>query len=228
MRRRASPPPVRTRSSGTTGTSATAAMARPASRRNTPTTIPGPIVVTLTVSDAFGRPASAAAATNAASGVTAVRVIANRQLHDIAGARRSRVRRCSSTPPRRRRRRDASIVSYQWDFGDGTPAGSGIQTSHAYSVVGSYTVTLTVIDDIGHKGVLSQPSVRSRPIRRRPPSLRSRADSRPFRGVRRVRFGRGNRTAYRRAIPGRLVTVRGLGVERCRIPTRGRQLTTSP
>jgi hypothetical protein len=38
-----------------------------------------------------------------------------------------------------------SIVSYDWDFGDGTQ-GSGATTSHTYAAEGVYTVTLTVTD----------------------------------------------------------------------------------
>ncbi len=41
-----------------------------------------------------------------------------------------------------------AISSYTWDFGDGS-TGSGVTTSHAYTTVGSYTVTLTVTDDAG-------------------------------------------------------------------------------
>jgi len=44
-------------------------------------------------------------------------------------------------------RPDRSIVSYDWNFGDGSPAGSGVTTSHAYTLFGSYTVTLTVTDN---------------------------------------------------------------------------------
>lgn len=43
---------------------------------------------------------------------------------------------------------DGSIVSYQWDFGDGK-FGTGATLSHEYSNDGSYTVLLTVIDDSG-------------------------------------------------------------------------------
>jgi parallel beta-helix repeat protein len=44
---------------------------------------------------------------------------------------------------------DNSIVSYRWDFGDGTND-TGITTTHAYSSAGSYDVTLTVTDDGGN------------------------------------------------------------------------------
>ena len=43
---------------------------------------------------------------------------------------------------------DGSVVSYNWNFGDGT-TGSGVNTSHIYFNIGNYTVTLTVIDNLG-------------------------------------------------------------------------------
>jgi hypothetical protein len=39
--------------------------------------------------------------------------------------------------------------SYSWDFGDGSPAGSGVTTSHTYTASGTYTVVLTVNDTTG-------------------------------------------------------------------------------
>jgi len=42
---------------------------------------------------------------------------------------------------------DGTIVSYEWDFGDGSPVGSGVSPTHAYTATGTYTVTLTVMDD---------------------------------------------------------------------------------
>jgi len=41
---------------------------------------------------------------------------------------------------------DGTIVSYAWDFGDGTN-GAGMTITHAYDASGTYTVTLTVTDD---------------------------------------------------------------------------------
>ncbi|MCU0598340.1 MAG: PKD domain-containing protein [Desulfobacterales bacterium] len=43
---------------------------------------------------------------------------------------------------------DGSIVSYSWNFGDGTSA-AGPFVSHTYSVAGTYTAILTVTDDNG-------------------------------------------------------------------------------
>jgi len=44
---------------------------------------------------------------------------------------------------------DGEIVSYQWDFGDGSPVVEGVTASHTYPEFGVYTVTLTVTDDEG-------------------------------------------------------------------------------
>jgi PKD repeat protein len=44
--------------------------------------------------------------------------------------------------------KDGRIVSYAWDFGDGT-TGSGVSVTHIYKAPGSYKVTLTVTDDAG-------------------------------------------------------------------------------
>ncbi len=44
---------------------------------------------------------------------------------------------------------DGSLVGYTWDFGDGSSAGSGVTTSHAYTAIGTYTVKLTVTDNSG-------------------------------------------------------------------------------
>lgn len=51
---------------------------------------------------------------------------------------------------------DGTIVSYEWDFGDGT-TGSGATTQHTYGASGTYQVTVTVIDNAGASSVLTLP-----------------------------------------------------------------------
>ncbi len=51
---------------------------------------------------------------------------------------------------------DGTIVSYEWNFGDGEVA-TGIIQEHAYSVLGTYTVVLTVTDDDDGTGTYSIP-----------------------------------------------------------------------
>ena len=43
---------------------------------------------------------------------------------------------------------DGTIVSYEWNFGDGA-SGSGVTTSHTYDTSGTFNITLTVTDDKG-------------------------------------------------------------------------------
>ncbi|MGY1595207.1 PKD domain-containing protein [Geodermatophilus sp. SYSU D00708] len=44
---------------------------------------------------------------------------------------------------------DGTVASYEWAWGDGTPAGSGATAQHTYAQAGTYTVRLTVTDDDG-------------------------------------------------------------------------------
>ncbi len=44
---------------------------------------------------------------------------------------------------------DGTITAYDWDFGDGSPHGTGSVVTHTYSTAGSYVVVLTVTDDEG-------------------------------------------------------------------------------
>ncbi|WP_169951621.1 LamG-like jellyroll fold domain-containing protein [Microbispora sp. H11081] len=47
---------------------------------------------------------------------------------------------------------DGSVVSYAWDFGDGT-TGTGKTPTHTYPAAGDYPVTLTVTDDANATGI---------------------------------------------------------------------------
>lgn len=50
-----------------------------------------------------------------------------------------------------------TIVSYTWNFGDGSPLNntSGANVSHSFAV-GTYSVTLTITDDLGRTGTISK------------------------------------------------------------------------
>ncbi|WP_243076170.1 PKD domain-containing protein [Microbacterium sp. SS28] len=60
---------------------------------------------------------------------------------------------------------DGTIASYSWNWGDGTPAGSGVTASHTYAA-GSYTVVLTVTDD---KGATATKSIAVNPVANQAP-----------------------------------------------------------
>ncbi|KQV85898.1 hypothetical protein ASD15_30205 [Massilia sp. Root351] len=46
----------------------------------------------------------------------------------------------------------SSIVSYEWNFGDGTPLAAGVAASHVYTAGGSYTASLKVTNSAGFSG----------------------------------------------------------------------------
>ncbi len=50
---------------------------------------------------------------------------------------------------------DGSIVSYAWNFGDGT-TGSGVSTVKSYATAGTYVITLTVTDNGGLTGATTR------------------------------------------------------------------------
>jgi len=57
---------------------------------------------------------------------------------------------------------DGSVVAWSWDFGDGAMS-TAQHPSHAYSVAGGYTVTLSVTDDDGATAEASNPVIATEP-----------------------------------------------------------------
>jgi PKD repeat protein len=54
---------------------------------------------------------------------------------------------------------DGKIISYQWDFGDGT-SGEGVRAYHAYTSPGDYSVTLSVTDNSATKSQTSTAAIK--------------------------------------------------------------------
>jgi PKD repeat protein len=50
---------------------------------------------------------------------------------------------------------DGTVVSYSWNFGDGTPLASGATPAHAYAAAGTYSVSVTVTDNASLTGTIS-------------------------------------------------------------------------
>jgi PKD repeat protein len=108
-------------------------------------TTAGSYVATLTIADAYGRTAQKSANVIVVAGLNPTAAFTsspsdaavNQPVNFNASGTRA-------APGR-------TIKSYDWDFGDGV-FGSGITTSHSYSLARSYVVVLTVTDDSGKKG----------------------------------------------------------------------------
>ena len=49
---------------------------------------------------------------------------------------------------------NVGVVSYEWDFGDGT-TGTGLTSTHTYETEGNYTVSLTVTDAAGNSNAVT-------------------------------------------------------------------------
>jgi PKD repeat protein len=110
---------------------------------------PGTFIVTLTITDGFGRSASTSQSLTVGAGVDPTATFTFSPTDPVPGSTVNFNASGSRAAPGR------SIVRYTWDFGDGT-SGSGVQASHRYTVLGSYTVTLKVTDDAGRTSVATQ------------------------------------------------------------------------
>jgi PKD repeat protein len=121
----------------------------------------GDSVVTLTVTDDLG----ATGSTSKTIHVNAINVIASISANPTSGYVPLTVSfdGSGSYDPDSPNAPNKGIVSYVWDFGDGS-GGTGVKVSHTYSKAGTFTVKLTVTDDEGTTGsTTTQINVYSQP-----------------------------------------------------------------
>jgi PKD repeat protein len=109
----------------------------------------GTFVVTLTVTDAYGFSASTSQSVSVGAGQNPTAVFVTSPANPFPAQDVFFNASASRAAPGR------TIVSYQWDFGDGT-SGSGVQTSHRYANATTYAVTLLVTDDAGRTATVTQ------------------------------------------------------------------------
>jgi PKD repeat protein len=105
----------------------------------------GSYVVTLTISDSYGRSAQKSTSVIVGAGVNPTAAFTSSPTDPLVGQPVNFNASGTRGAPGR------SIRSYEWDFGDGT-FGQGPVTSHAYALPRSYVVVLTVTDDSGKAG----------------------------------------------------------------------------
>jgi PKD repeat protein len=51
---------------------------------------------------------------------------------------------------------DGQVVTWDWNFGDGSEHGTGADATHTYAAAGTFSVTLTVTDNAGGQGSVAQ------------------------------------------------------------------------
>jgi PKD repeat protein len=101
----------------------------------------GTYTLTLTVTDDIGESDSDTTSVTIGAGNQAPSADPNGPYTGSAGVEMT-FDATSSTDP------DGSIISYDWDFGDGS-SGTGVTTNHTYDTQGTYNLMLTVTDDAG-------------------------------------------------------------------------------
>ena len=103
---------------------------------------PGTFPVTLTVIDSIGASNSTTQNVTIGQGALPTAVILTSPTNPVLNQSVNFNATTSRPAPGR------TIRSYEWDFGDGS-RGSGATTTHAYTTTGTFTVVLTVTDDVG-------------------------------------------------------------------------------
>lgn len=111
-------------------------------------TAAGTYVVRLTITNSAGQTATTTKEVPVAAGLTATFTVS--PTSGTVGAVINVNASASTAPPGR------TIVSYTWNFGCTAPGqcsaatGSGVTSSTTYNAAGTYTITLTVTDDLGN------------------------------------------------------------------------------
>jgi PKD repeat protein len=116
-------------------------------------TVAGTYTVRVTVTDSLGRTATTTTQAPVGGG-TATPLVANFTFSktDPAPGETVNVNASTSTTAA-----GATITSYVWDFGGGTPpTGTGVASSTTYSTAGTYTVNLTITDSLGRTASISK------------------------------------------------------------------------
>jgi PKD repeat protein len=108
----------------------------------------GTYPVTLTIKDPSNRAVSATRTVTVTSGTNPTAAFVVSPGAAVTGQTLFFNAAASSASPLR------TLVDYKWNFGDGWSA-RGVTTTHAFDLPGTYTVTLTVVDDAGRSATTS-------------------------------------------------------------------------